>query len=189
MISTTQSSSKISLEEFLQLPETKPASEYIEGQIYQKPMPQGEHSTLQGSLLTAINQIGTPQKLAYAFPELRCTFGGSAVVPDVAVFEWQRIPLNPNGRIANRFEIAPDWTIEILSPDQRPNRVIRKITFCLRHGTKLGWFVDPEDESVTVFQPDRLPEVMEGQDILPVISALENWQLSVADLFSWLSFT
>lgn len=47
MVSTTQPTSKTSLEDFLQLPETKPASEYIDGRIYQKPMPQGEHSTLQ----------------------------------------------------------------------------------------------------------------------------------------------
>jgi Uma2 family endonuclease len=32
------------LEAFLQLPETKPASEYLDGQIIQKPMPQGKHS-------------------------------------------------------------------------------------------------------------------------------------------------
>ena len=35
------------LEEFLALPETKPASEYIDNQIYQKPMPQGKHSILE----------------------------------------------------------------------------------------------------------------------------------------------
>ena len=34
------STKNLSIEEFLALPETKPASEYIEGQIYQKPMPQ-----------------------------------------------------------------------------------------------------------------------------------------------------
>lgn len=33
-----------SLEAFLELPETKPASEFINGQIIQKVMPQGEHS-------------------------------------------------------------------------------------------------------------------------------------------------
>ncbi|MBL1198417.1 MAG: Uma2 family endonuclease [Nostoc sp. GBBB01] len=37
-------SSNLSLTEFLQLPETKPASEYIEQKIYQKPMPQGKHN-------------------------------------------------------------------------------------------------------------------------------------------------
>lgn len=30
----------ITIEEFLQLPETEPASEWINGQIIQKPMPQ-----------------------------------------------------------------------------------------------------------------------------------------------------
>ena len=39
---------QISLEEFLQLPETEPASEYINGEIIQKPMHQGKHSTIQG---------------------------------------------------------------------------------------------------------------------------------------------
>jgi Uma2 family endonuclease len=45
--------------------------------------------------------------LAYAFPELRCTFQGRSIVTDIAVFEWQRISLL-NGRIANKFEIPPD---------------------------------------------------------------------------------
>lgn len=31
----------LTLEEFLEQPETEPASEYIDGQIIQKPMPQG----------------------------------------------------------------------------------------------------------------------------------------------------
>ena len=183
------SEAKLSLEEFLQLPETKPASEYINGEIYQKPMPQGEHSRIQGSLLNAINQIGQPQKLALALPELRCTFSGSVIVPDIAVFEWQNIPLRPNGRIANRFEIAPDWTIEILSPEQPANRVIRKIAFCLNNGTKLGWFVDPEDESVTIFEPARTPVVKSGDELLTVLEVFNDWQFSVNNLFECLYLT
>ena len=186
MTSTTKPLTQLTLEEFLAQPETEPASEYIDGRIYQKPMPQGEHSTLQGRLLAAINQVGIPQKIAHAFPELRCTFSGSAIVPDLTVFEWQRIPRRPNGRIANKFEVPPDWVIEILSPEQSPSRVINKITFCLKHGTKLGWFIEPEDESVMVFQPSQLPDVKYGDDKLPVIEVLGDWQLSVADVFSWL---
>lgn len=182
----TTASKSITLEEFLAMPETKPASEYINGQIYQKPMPQGEHSTLQGRLVQAINQVGIPQKLAHAFPELRCTFSGNAIVPDITVFEWQRIPRQANSRIANKFEIPPDWVIEILSPEQSPSRVIRKITFCLNQGTKLGWFIDPEDESVIVFEPDSTPDVKSGADILPVLNVLGDWQLSAADMFDWL---
>ncbi|MCT7949380.1 Uma2 family endonuclease [Ancylothrix sp. C2] len=182
-------SEKVSLQDFLQLPETKPAREYINGEIYQKPMPQGEHSIIQTDLATAINQIGRPQKLACAFTELRCSFGDGSVVPDITVFEWSRIPRLANGRIANRFEIAPDWTIEILSPEQSASRVIKKITFCLNNGTKLGWFVDPDDESVTIFEPNRTPSVKSDEEILTVLEVLGDWHFSVNKLFECLYLT
>lgn len=188
MVTSIQSPSKISLEEFLLLPETKPASEYVDGQISQKAMPQGKHSTLQFEFPSIINQVGKPQKLAYAFPELRCTFGGRSLVPDIAVFEWSRIPLNANGEIENRFEIVPDWTIEILSPDQNPTRVINNILFCLNHNAKLGWLIDPEEKLVLVFKPQQQPEAKENQDILPVLDVLSDLQLSADDLFGLLSF-
>ena len=180
-----QSNLTPTLEEFLKLPETKPAREYINGKIYQKPMREGKHSTLQSELISAINQAGKAKKLAYAFPELRCTFAGRSIVPDIAVFEWQNIPLDANGQIANKFTIAPDWIIEILSPQQSA-QVMRKIIFALNNGTRLGYFIDPDDESVTVFQPNSLPEVKE-QDILPVLDVLQ-WQLKVEDMFGWLNF-
>jgi hypothetical protein len=69
----------ITIEEFLQLPETEPASESINAEIIQKPMPQGEHSQLQIDLCEMINQITKPQKIAKAFPALRCVFGGLAI--------------------------------------------------------------------------------------------------------------
>lgn len=43
MVISIQSPTKISLEEFFLLPETKPASEYVDGEIYHKDMPQGKH--------------------------------------------------------------------------------------------------------------------------------------------------
>ncbi len=64
----------LTLEDFLKLPETKPSSEYINGQIIQKPMPQGKHSKLQGTLVTGINEVSESRKVALAFPELRCTY-------------------------------------------------------------------------------------------------------------------
>ena len=73
MTLSTQVNSQLSLTEFLQLPETKPASEYINGSIYQKPMPQGKHSRIQTCLSTSINQVGEPQQKALALTELRCT--------------------------------------------------------------------------------------------------------------------
>ncbi|MBN3939573.1 MAG: Uma2 family endonuclease [Nostoc sp.] len=179
-------SSNLSLTEFLQLPETQPASEYIDAKIYQKPMPQGKHSRIQTRLSTEINQVSEPEQKALALTELRCTYGGRSLVPDIAVFEWSRLVVDQDGEIANQFGIYPDWIIEILSPDQFPNRVIDKIIFCINHGTKLGWFIDSNDKSVMVFQPNKLPEVKYNNDNLTVLYVLADWQITPADIFSWL---
>lgn len=66
---------QLTLEDFLALPETKSASEYIDGQIIQKPIQQGKHSSNQTELSTAVNTQWRSQKIARAFSELRCTFG------------------------------------------------------------------------------------------------------------------
>src|SRR4028118_1048169 len=84
-------SKTLTLEEFLELPETKPASEYIDGKIVQKPMPKARHSRLQGKLINTVNEVVEEQQIAYAFPELRCTFGGRSIVPDVAVLRWNTL--------------------------------------------------------------------------------------------------
>ncbi|MGF1480073.1 MAG: Uma2 family endonuclease [Cyanophyceae cyanobacterium] len=150
-------SKPITLEEFLALPETKPASEYINGQIIQKPMPKGKHSTLQGELITALNSSLKPQKIARAFPELRCTFGGRSTVPDITIFQLSRIPRDNNGEIADTFLITPDWTVEILSPEQSQTRVTKNILHCLDRGTQLGWLIDPSEQSVLVYFPQQQP--------------------------------
>ncbi len=72
---------QLTLEEFLKLPETEPASDFINGEIIQKPMPQGEHSRLQAKFCNVINNVTESQKIAYAFSELLCTFGGASIVP------------------------------------------------------------------------------------------------------------
>ncbi|MFN3927868.1 MAG: Uma2 family endonuclease [Pseudanabaenaceae cyanobacterium] len=177
----------ITLEEFLALPETKPASEYINGQIYQKPMPQGKHSTLQSELITLINSLAKPRRIAYAFPELRCVFGGRAVVPDIAVLEWHRIPLDGNGEPENRIAIPPDWLIEILSPEQSTLFLIEKLDFCIRHGSKLGWLVAPEERGILAFSTNKF-SYHQGQDILPVLEVLRDWQITATDIFNLLKF-
>jgi Uma2 family endonuclease len=186
-MSLIQSPPKLTLSEFLNLPETKPASEYINGRIYQKPMPRGKYSAIQTFLAPAINQVAIPKKVARAFTELRCTFGGRSLVPDITVFAWQRIPLDAEGEIENTFEIAPDWTIEILSPEQSPTRVINNILFCLNQGTELGWLIDPQERMIMTLKPGQQPEIKQEEENLPVLSLLGDWQLSVKEVFSYLS--
>lgn len=182
---TIATSSQISLDEFLKLPETKPASELINGQIIQKPMPQGEHSTIQSDLGSLINQVAKTPKIARAYTELRCLCGQNLVVPDISVFYWHRIPMAESGRVANRFEIQPDWIIEILSPGQSQTLVMAKILNCLANGTKLGWLIDPSESAILVILPDRRVEILIGESQLPVLEGIDLI-LTPAEIFSWL---
>lgn len=184
MVITTQVKT-LSLSEFLTLPEIKPASEYLDGEIIQKPMPKGRHSRLQGKLCSVINNLVEDKNIAYAFPELRCSFGSRSIVPDIAVFQWQNIPFLSNGEVPDRFELPPDWVIEILSPEQQSNKVIGNILYCLDHGSELGWFIDPDDQSVLSFRRDRQPQLIEGEQPLPILSNIPL-QLSSDNLFGWL---
>ena len=175
------------LAEFLKLPETKPASEYIDGQIIQKPMPQGKHSIIQEELISAINAIVKRQKIARAFPELRCTFGGRSTIPDITVFTWDLIPCDENGEIANVFSSAPDWTIEILSPDQSHTKITKNILHCLKHGTQIGWLIDPAEKTVFVYRSKQEVEVFDEPAILlPMPSFISELNLTIEDLFAWL---
>jgi Uma2 family endonuclease len=152
----------LTLEGFLALPATKPASEYITGQV-------------------------KPSKMARAFTELRCTFGGRSTVPDLSVFLWENIPRKENGGVENIFSIAPDWTIEILSPDQSQNKVIKNILHCLQHGTQMGWLIDPSDRSVFVYGLDRTTVVCEQPNTkLPMPEFAAGFNLTVIELFDWL---
>ena len=82
----------MTLEEFLELPEEEPALEFEDGKVTQKVSPKGRHSVLQLAVAEAFNRFAKPRKLAYAFPELRSTYGTVSLVPDVAIYRWDRIP-------------------------------------------------------------------------------------------------
>lgn len=90
--------------------------------------------------------------------------------------------MDDRGYVANTFEVAPDWVIEILSPEQRQNRVTRNILHCLEHGRQSGWLIDPEDESVLVYLPKQQPEFFDRPtDTLPVPAFGVGLEWTIAD--------
>jgi Uma2 family endonuclease len=175
----------MALEEFLQLPETEPASEFIDGQVTQKPMPQGKHSRLQLKLCNVIAPVVEEPKIAGVFPELRCTFGGASIVPDIAIVRWDRIPREASGQVANRFNLHPDWAIEILSPDQSQTKVLGNLLHCSEHGTELGWLIDPAEESILIVFADQRVQLLSGERPLPILDGIPL-SLTVTQVFSWL---
>lgn len=169
----------VTLEEFSQLPnlEESPAWELFNGQVLQKPMPTLHHSRLQKRLVAAIDDINSPYE---AFPELRCILSQNSVVPDITIVHQTRIPSNNEP-----IQGAPDWLIEILSPDQSVTKLIAKIQSCLAEGTQLGWLIDSQEATIMVFLPNQPLQLINGESLLPVLSEM-SLKLTSNQLFGWL---
>jgi hypothetical protein len=71
--------------------------------------------------------------------------------PDVAFVLHDRIP-DPMPRGYAPF--APDLTVEVLSPDDRPGEVLAKVADWLKAGTRLVWGVNPDRRLARAYRAD-----------------------------------
>ena len=170
----------LTLEQFMALPEEEPPLEYADGVVTQKVSPQGQHSTLQ---LAFAKHLDRWHKVARAFPELRFSCGGVSRVPDVSVYRLTRIPRDARGRVANAFTEPPDITVEIVSPGQSVNALVRRSLWYVSHGVLVALLVDPDDESVLAFRPEGAPTGLHGADQIDLSEVLPNFKLTVDELF------
>jgi Uma2 family endonuclease len=164
----------------------KPYLEFIDGRVEAKMSPQSDDCHIQGELRDALMRFALPRRLGLAFTELRCTFGGRSILPDVVFVAWDGLPLDATGRLAGVLAEAPDLHVEVLSPDQSRRDVRDRLAHSLAHGTRLGWFLDPEREVIEVFRPDRAPEVLPADGVLAGEPVLPGFALPVAEVWSWL---
>jgi Uma2 family endonuclease len=176
---------RMSLDEFLRLPESKPYLEYVDGLVRQKMSPKMGHSTLQDDIVSSINAVARPKRLGRAWPELRFVTPGWAPVPDVSYYRRQRIAL-VNGRLLGEQTEPPDIAVEIASPDQSVTELIKK---CLRYvalGSTVALLVEPASESVMVFRPDQSLLLLQGDDRIDLDDVLPGFELTPGELFGGL---
>ena len=106
---------RVSIDEFLAMPETEPPSELIDGEVIQKPMPNDDHGELAGWLIGKL--FIHLEKLGYGRvkPEVRHADRneGWVYLPDIEV----RLAPRTSGRGSSApVEGPPDMAIEVLSP-------------------------------------------------------------------------
>jgi Uma2 family endonuclease len=104
-------------------------------------------------------------------------------VPDVAVYRWERIPLTPAGELVEDFDIAPDIAIEIVSPEQSVNYLMRRCLWYVANGVRIALLIDPKDRSVLLFRPGVQPVALANRDAIDLTDVLPGFQLSVSELF------
>lgn len=178
----------LTLEQFLALPEQEPALEFESGRAIPKVAPQSYHSIVQAFLVERINRLAVPGKLAFAFPELRTTYGQRSYVPDIAIYRWDRVPKDDRGRPLQQFTVVPDVAIEIASPGQSSNFLTRRCVWYTTQGASKAVLVDPQDESVVVFRADGPPLGLQRGDALEFTDLVPGLTIALGELFDALSF-
>lgn len=137
------SQQRMTLEEFLELPEEEPALEFVDGVVTQKVSPKLPHGWLQPNLWEWLNSSGRPGKLGLAFTELRTTYAGSSSVPDATYIRWERIPRDSSGRLAMDCFVPPDITTEIASPGQTRDELVERCRWYVENGVQISLLVLP----------------------------------------------
>jgi Uma2 family endonuclease len=100
--------------------------------------------------------------------------------PDLIYYEENCRYRDSNPRFS---EEVPQLVVEVLSPNDRPNQVTRRVTQFLGWGVRLAWVVDPEDQTVSVYRPGAVPEVLDATQELTGDGVLPDFRCSVAEFF------
>jgi Uma2 family endonuclease len=101
---------------------------------------------------------------------------GARRAPDVAWFPADK-PGIPQGKKGPRF--APDFVIELRSPDDRLSRVRPKMREWVDNGASLAWLVDPERRVVEVYRPGREPETLADLETIAGEGPVEGFILDL----------
>ncbi len=181
---TTARAWTMTLEQFLDLPERKPALEYADGEVTRKVSPKAQHARLQSKMAEVFNRAGEPDRLGMAFTEARSTWDELSQVPDVSVYRWERIPLMSDGEIADDLWEPPDIAVEVLSPGQSLRDQMATCRRYVERGTPLALLVNPRDRSVRHFRADGTEQKLTGDDRIDLDDVLPRFDLTVATLFA-----
>ena len=145
-----QTSTKLTYEDFLLLPDDGRRHEILDGEHYVNPSPNTRHQIVSMRLVIALGTFVYEHGLGEFFhPPFDVVLGGHDVVePDLIFVSKERAHIITRTNIQG----APDLVVEILSPNNRGYDERVKYQTYERFGVGEYWIVDPEAATVTVYR-------------------------------------
>ena len=175
----------ITAEEFARMPNPADGSkqELVKGEIFEMPPVKGRHGIIQLEIGSILRAHVKPKRLGWVAVESGTILERDPDTvrgPDVSFYSIARQPQMPE----DYFEIPPDLAVEVLSPDDRRKKVREKIAEYVDSGVRLIWLVDPDAQTVTVYNGSQRgveyieTDTLDGGDVLP------GFTCPVADFFN-----
>jgi Uma2 family endonuclease len=171
----------VTVEQYLSNPDYK-HYENVDGKVLELNLGTIPHSTIKGRCAALItNHVDTLGR-ALAAMGLRCrlTVNGRLRFrqPDICVF------FNLQAAEMRYLEGAPEFVIEVRSPDDTIRELTRKIDEYFANGCKLPWLILPEEQTVEVFTPAAPTKAFGPGDKINGGDVIPGLKLAVADLFA-----
>jgi Uma2 family endonuclease len=176
---------RMTLKQFLKLPEAEPALEFHDGVVSQKMSPKLLHGTSQFAVATLINQFTWPRRLARVFTETRATFGGSSFVPDVIIYRWERVPADAHGNLPEDCREPPDIAVEIASPGQSLVDLANRCRWYVENGVQVAILLNPRTRSARAFRPGGNEATYSRTAQIDLTDVIPGFHLDLSELFSW----
>ncbi|MGB7439473.1 MAG: Uma2 family endonuclease [Coleofasciculaceae cyanobacterium] len=178
----TQTKNQLTLQEFLEQPETDITYELIDGQAVPKMSPKRFHSRLTGALyilLTDWCQERGEIGIEWAV-KLTRKQKDWVPVPDLLYISYTR--LSRDRLLDEACPVPPELVIEIISPGQSFGDLAEKAVDYLQAGVLRVWVVDIHARTITVFYPDAPPQTFRDTVVIKD-SLFEGLQLSPQQVF------
>ena len=158
------------------------------GKIIELPPPKKPHGVVCGNIARILGNYAVATGTGYVTTNdagyITERTPDSVRGPDVAF--WNDAVVVAGGD-AEYTETPPVVAVEILSPDDRINRVNRKIAEYINSGVQEVWIVDSAARDLAIHRADTAPRFLAEQDELDGGATLPGFHCSVADLFHALS--
>jgi Uma2 family endonuclease len=169
----------------IEVPETKPATEWVNGRALQKMDPRERHSRAQSAFLVALLSWSRQHGAGRVGPEwdFRLAPPGEQrrpLVPDVAYLSYDRVGYDDDEG-ASIPRVAPNAVVEILSPGDARRDVDEKIRVYLASGSDVVFIVDPVHETVEAHSSDGIERY--GRADIVMHRSLARFSLPVASIF------
>jgi Uma2 family endonuclease len=78
---------------------------------------------------------------------------------------------------------APDFLIEVRSEDVSTEELHRRMQLWIANGAQLAWMVDPYGETITIYRPGALPEILQTPDFIEAGAPVAGFRLTTSRLW------
>ena len=154
------------------------------GQVIEMPPPGKFHGFVCANVSRLLGNFAAARNRGYV-----CTNDAGILVetdpdtvrgPDVTFYEDAQNAETMDRQFSRN---PPRLAVEILSPNDRPNRTMLRINQMLARGVELIWVVDPEARDVLVHRRGQEPYLCEENDELGGEDVLADFSCLVQDFF------